>query len=120
VDAGAATLGVPSSAQWISRTKNTYWGPDPIALAPSLDGRRLFLLTDNGPALHSFGLRANGQLSGSEDTCVGRAPSCRNARGLSPWDSRFSGVIGEQLVQSRDGAFLYVLGNGAAVFRLRR
>jgi hypothetical protein len=102
-------LGAPRAVKWVGRAKNGFWGPDPVALQPRLDGRALLLLSANGPALHRFGIRRDGHVSGRQHSCLGRAPGCRRAHGP------FSGL----LAQSLDARYVYVLGHGgAAVVRI--
>jgi hypothetical protein len=114
VTATPASLGPPRIATWRVRRGDPLGGPFPLQLTVSRDARRLFVFTADGPALRSFDIRADGQLSGRQRECLGRAPSCRKARGLH---DAFE-IDGDQLVQTRDGRYLYVLGAHAGVFRL--
>ena len=115
-----AALGPPTAIDWAAGD-GALMGAYPIALRPSRDGERLFLLS--GPtvsALHVFKVTPDGRLSGREGPCFGRAPRCRAARGL---DTIYAESAGwgepEQLIESSDNRFLYVLSSRAAVFRLR-
>ena len=111
LEAATGALARPTSAGWNPRP----WDTTPRALAVSRDGQELFMLT-NQPALHSFALGSDGQLSPRGHACLGTAHGCRRVRGLLAIEFEQR----EILVETRDQRFVYALGGSAAAFRRQR
>jgi hypothetical protein len=110
-------LGAPTSATWTANRDDSegYTNPLPLTLAPTSDGRDLFLVAQ-GPALHHYRLRSDGDVDDRERTCLGHAPGCRPVRGLVTLESSRR----EPIMLTRDGRYVYVLGRSATVFRRSR
>ena len=70
----------------------------------------------NQPALHSFALGSDGQLSPRGHACLGTAHGCRRVRGLLAIEFEQR----EILVETRDQRFVYAFGGSAAAFRRQR
>jgi hypothetical protein len=111
LEAASGALGQPAIASWNPGP----WEEHPRALAVSRDGQQLFMLTEE-PALHSFALASDGQLSSRGHACLGIARGCRKPRGLLAIELNKR----ELIVETHDQRFVYALGGSATAFRRER